>query len=383
MAKIEYKETGDKNVSLVVEGAEQMVGFIFNKFAEFAKTVHEGGYNLSELDSTKETNLEPIVSDQKAPESQISSDVVVIYDNAGIPSIMRRFKKVTNKELFGGSERTNAAFRIGGEEYDEIFISVYPNTMINGKPYSLPFTVPATNLTNDEAAEACFSKGEGWHLLTAPEWGLLANTSKKLGTLPHGNTRDGCYHADESEKGQRVKSSSGMTLTGSGPSTWTHDHTPEGVHDLCGNVWEMLRGLRIINGELQSADNNDAAMNIDLSENSKNWHAVVDDNGESVNILIDGDVICIGTEKEKNGDYTGSPWEDVEINCESEQLKELALYNGEDKAYLYADTSEGEYFPHRGGNWHHIVQRWRVLHELEHSAVGFLRLRRLPLRLFP
>ena len=338
MSKVNLKV--GRAISFEAEGTDGLVGREFERFTEFVK------------DSVFPFNsLEAGIGETKEAEPQISSDVVVIYDNAGIPSIMRRFRKVTNKELFGGSDKTNAAFIINGEEYDEIYISVYPNTMINGKPYSLPYTVPETNITNDKAAEACFSKGDGWHLLTAAEWGLLANTSKKLGTLPHGNTRDGSYHADESEKGQRVSSNTGKTLAGSGPRTWTHDHTPEGVHDLCGNVWEMVRGLRLINGALQAAENNNAAEDIDLTENSKNWKDVVDDDGKSVNILIDGDVICIGTEKEKDGDYTGSPWEDVEINCESEQLKELALYNGEDKAYLYADTSEGEYFPSRGGGW--------------------------------
>ncbi len=338
MSKVNLKV--GRAISFEAEGTDSLVGREFERFTEFVK------------DSVFPFNsLEAGIGETKEAEPQISSDVVVIYDNAGIPSIMRRFKKVTNKELFGGSDKTNAAFIINGEEYDEIYISVYPNTMINGKPYSLPYTVPETNITNDKVAEACFSKGDGWHLLTAAEWGLLANTSKKLGTLPHGNTNGGSYHADESEKGQRVKSSSGMTLTGSGPCTWTHDHTPEGVHDLCGNVWEMVRGLRIVNGALQAAENNNAAEDIDLTENSRNWKDVVDNDGGNINILIDSDVICIGTEKEKDGDYTGSPWEDVEINCESEQLKELALYNGENKAYFYVDTSEGEYFPIRGGSW--------------------------------
>ena len=108
---------------------------------------------------------------------------------------MHRFHKVTNKELFGGSDKANAAFIIGDEEYDEIYISVYENCEINGKPYSLPMQKPWTGITNDEAARACFSKGEGWHLMTRAEWGLLANLSLKNGTLPHGNTNYGKYHA--------------------------------------------------------------------------------------------------------------------------------------------------------------------------------------------
>lgn len=114
--------------------------------------------------------------------------VVAIYDNAGIPSFMHRFRKATNKELFGGSDKTNAAFIIGDEEYDEIYISVYENCEINGKPYSLPMQKPWTGITNDEAARACFSKGEGWHLMTRAEWGLLANLSLKM-VLCHMATR--------------------------------------------------------------------------------------------------------------------------------------------------------------------------------------------------
>ncbi len=153
----------------------------------------------------------------------VEHDVVAIYDNAGIPSIMHRFRRVTNKELFGGSDAVHPAFIIGGEVYDEIYISVYENTMINGKPYSLPLQEPVTNITMEEFAEACFSKGEGWHCLTAAEWGLLADTSLKLGTLPHGNTNCSRWHGDDKEQGAIIEDSY-KTLTGSGPATWTHDH---------------------------------------------------------------------------------------------------------------------------------------------------------------
>lgn len=82
-------------------------------------------------------NICPIIqerpSEKKNTEEQITPThfisgnlehvVVAIYDNAGIPSFMHRFRKVTNKELFGGSDKTNAAFIIGDEEYDEIYIS--------------------------------------------------------------------------------------------------------------------------------------------------------------------------------------------------------------------------------------------------------------------
>lgn len=295
---------------------------------------------------------EKIVKLEDVPTAQpgLKCEVVVIYDNAGIPSIMRRFTKTTNKELFFGSDKTHPAFVIGGEVYDEIFVSVYENCEINGKPYSLPMQKPWVNIANDDAAKACFSKGEGWHLMTAPEWGLLADISLKMGTLPHGNTSSGKYHADEAEQGKTYDGGN-KTLTGSGPATWTHNHAPEGVHDLCGNIWEMVRGLRIKDGVLQQARDNNGAEDIDLTESSSHWENITDNSGKAVRVAVDGGDITFTTDEDAEQDYTGNCWEDVTMDCESEQLKELALFSGEPKAYCYIDSTDGERFPIRGGSW--------------------------------
>lgn len=308
------------------------------------------GGEMAQRIITEEKPEETVLAEIPSSRPDVKHEVVAIYDNAGIPSIMHRFTRVTNEELFGGNSKTHGAFIIGGEEYDELYISVYENCEINGKPYSLPHMKPWTNITNDDAARACFSKGEGWHLLTALEWGLLADTSLKNGTLPHGNTNCGKYHAEPEEQGEAYDGY--RTLTGSGPATWTHDHTSEGVHDLCGNIWEMVRGLRLKNGKLQAAKNNDAALDIDLTEEGDDWQDVLDDAGNPVRVSVsDEDDITITTEQDIEKDYCGSRWGDVKIECESEQLKELALFNGEPEAYFYADSTEGEYFPIRGGSW--------------------------------
>lgn len=340
--KIRHTETaGDYSSETVFEGKD--LEFIHE---DLLKTLF-GAKNVSPApEGKKEVKLASVETKQPG----VEGNVVAIYDNAGIPSFMYKFTRVSNKELFGGSDKPHPAFVIGGEVYDEIYISVYPNCEINGKPYSLPYQKPWTNLTNDEAAEACFSKGEGWHLMTAAEWGLIANISLKNGTLPHGNTNDGQYHADASEKGVKYDGGNGRTLTGSGPATWTHNHTPEGVHDLCGNVWEMLRGLRIKDGVLYAAKDNDAALNIDLTQEGDGWHRIKDNSGNIVKVSVDGS-IKITTYPAVEQDYTGDCWEDVDIDCESEQLKELALFAGEPKAYLYIDSTDGEYFPIRGGGW--------------------------------
>ena len=39
------------------------------------------------------------------------------------------------------------------------------------------------------------------------------------------------------------------------------------------------------------------------------------------------------------------------MECDSEQLKELALFAGESKAGCYVDSTEGEYILVRGGIW--------------------------------
>lgn len=270
----------------------------------------------------------------------VDHDIVAIYDNAGIPSIMRRFRKTTNKELFEGSDKTHPAFIIDGVEYDEIYISVYENCNINGKPYSLPYQPPWIRTTLHNAIDACASKGEGWHMLTAAEWGLLANTSLMLNTLPHGNTHYAHYHANETEHGEIDRSpnvrNNTITLTGSGPTTWTHDHTPKGVHDLCGNVSEMIHGLRISNGELQMIKDNDAAINSDITH----WTPV-----QSGNVAINY------TDKTRK-----HIWDHGLFDHNNEHLKELALFPGEPNTDCYvnhvnSDDADSDYYPIRGGDY--------------------------------
>lgn len=149
---------------------------------------------------------------------------VVIFDDRGIPSIMCRFVRPKD------TEEIPAVFKIGDKVADAIYISKYPNTVIDGRAYSMPMADPTVNITFDEAVQACRCKGLGWHLMTAVEYEYLLNQSREKGTMPHGNTDWGkdYYHKDEQGK----VSSFGRTYTGTGPVAWNHDHTPYGVSDL-------------------------------------------------------------------------------------------------------------------------------------------------------
>ena len=154
MAKILCNYFG---LSMAAEGKSEFVG---RQAAAFLGYVQQDAERCAENcgcaedlnDAPEEIKREILRNDEELRRREqtapgVEHDVVAIYDNAGIPSIMHRFRRVTNKELFGGSDAVHPAFIIGGEVYDEIYISVYENTMINGKPYSLPLQEPVTNIT--------------------------------------------------------------------------------------------------------------------------------------------------------------------------------------------------------------------------------------------
>lgn len=349
------KEGTDRTIE--VKGSEALVQTVLCTLPEAQDALKMAAELFEKVACSKENKGSAAKEERKeAAPASVESDVVVIYDNAGIPSIMRRFRKKTNAELFeGGSDKTHPAFVIGGEEYDEIYIGVYEGCEIGGRIYSLPYRMPKTNVTMDDFAKMCFAKGEGWHMMTAQEWGLVANECAKAGVFPHGNTENGHWHKDKEEKGvfpegYDEKEDPDITLTGSGPATWTHNHQPDGVHDLCGNIWEMLPGAVLDYGVLKTCAGNDMATPEGWG---KRLYTVTGKDGRTVKIGFDEDE-NMKTTTDEVVSYGSETWGEIETAeaASVEELRELALWDGEKNASVWADTEEPERCLSRGGIWY-------------------------------
>lgn len=187
----------------------------------------------------------------------------VLFDDTGKPSVMVKIPKMTYAQLgMGASTAVHPAFIINGTEVDAIWISKYQNIIKNSRAYSLPGEDPKASINFDTARQACEAKGEGWHLMTRMEWGLLVRWCQQNGVMPKGNNNHGKHNSESVYKAIPKYYESGniaRVATGTGPLTWYHDQTPSGIADLCGNVWEWCGGLRTVKGEVQILANNNAA----------------------------------------------------------------------------------------------------------------------------
>ena len=303
----------------------------------------------------------------------------IIYDDFGDANVMVRIPKFKLEDIDASlGTGIHPAFIVNGVEKDAIYISKYLAS-VNGSNYvSLPDKDPANTINFDNALSACAAKGTGWHLMTNAEWAAVALWSWKNGTMPHGNNNYGRDGDHKLETGRLTQASAVLgasgtayTATGSGPATWSHDHTPDGIFDLKGNVYEWAGGMRLNDGEIQVLENNNAADNTkDQSSTSTEWKA----------ILQDGSLVAPGTASTLKYDATGAvgagaPIVNDTITSQSDGttyaytnlesltaesgitipaiLKQLGLAPvgaGLGGDYIYA-RNVGERLPRRGGSW--------------------------------
>ena len=286
----------------------------------------------------------------------------LIVDDQGDPSVMVKIPKLTYADVgIGTSTKALPAFIVNGKEIPYIYVSKYQNIVKNDRAYSLPYQVPAVNMTIDQARAYCENKGEGWHLMTNAEWAAIALWCKKHDCTPYGNNNGsfGDYY-NTSDKGAPAPvyvedwgSDVPYTFTGSGPKNWYHNNDFSGIADLNGNVYEWVGGLRLNAGEIQVIPDNDAARAVDQSADSALWKA----------ISQAGAMVAPGTEgtlkfNSSTGIKTSGTFKGMSVASGitiPDYLKALALYPNDaadtyKEDYFYASTS-GERVPYRGGNY--------------------------------
>lgn len=180
--------------------------------------------------------------------------------------------------ITGGSNSLHPAFIVNGKPIAGFYISKYQNVIKDGIAYSLYGKDPEVSISFDNARTACEAKGKGYHLCTMAEWAAIAIWCKKNEFMPYGNngygkdSRETDYVATPtSQDGSKT----GRVATGTGPLTWSHDETTNGVWDMNGNVAEWVGGHRTVVGEVQILANNDAAdPNNSQSATSQSWKAI-------------------------------------------------------------------------------------------------------------
>jgi hypothetical protein len=155
--------------------------------------------------------------------------------------------------------------------------------------------------------------------------------------------------------------------------TWSHDHTPDGIFDLNGNVHEWVGGLRIVDGEIQVlADNNAADNTKDQSDTSTLWRAIASAGGSLVDPGTDGTLkydatgatgagsVQIDTVIDSQSDgstYAAGQFENMAADTGitvPERMLQLGLAPAGSALggdYIYV-RNVGERLPLRGGHWY-------------------------------
>ena len=316
----------------------------------------------------------------------------VLYDEHNNPSIMviiPRFKKEHIDPSLGTG--THEAFIVHGREVPEIFYPKYANIILDaGCPCSIPGVKPTTDITHAEAVDACKKKGRGWHLSNNAEWSAIALLSFKNKTLPHGNTNFGIYDKNVHETGVSVENTKyvgkydngGVELpviikSGTGPVTWSHDNTPSGVYDMVGNVWELVAGLKVIDGKIYVAGEDGVPMNnfdlVDVEKSTKWWIDTKAFYTES------GGSFAIGTSKTSKTTVAGY-FETIIAQSGytiPDWMKSLCIFpydTNTEYTSSYSVSLDGERLPMRGGCYHHApnssIFSMHITADRDSSAIG-------------
>lgn len=254
------------------EQAMDALGMSASGQAVATGTPAQGRTALDVPSSTALTQASPsiLIVDQLRASVEAASGgrMTVLYTASGQPSYMHILPAFNCEDVAPGGELgtgLHPAFLFNGVAASEIFIGAYQasTSQSGGAAVSLPGVDPRASINFDNARNLCKANGAGWDIMSNLDWAAIALWCMANGYQPRGNTNSGRSHEDRWETGRRQDggipgdaSGAARTLTGSGPAAWAHDGTPAGVHDLVGNTWEWVSGMKLVDGRAWIAPDN-------------------------------------------------------------------------------------------------------------------------------
>ena len=359
---------------------------------------------------------------------------VIRYDADGNPGIFVRFPKMKSSELDENlPEHTHPAFIVNGTEQDAILIGRYAaaspvgNGADGGALYSLPNVPPAHSLSADALLHQMRMAGDGITGMTAADRGFLLLLAQRNGWMPKGNSDFGhcgrdaapftpgesvaagdvrgfrgwsfeCIQAHTASEERspdaapaywrRLRHIGGteacadadaqtramqLTLSGSGPLSWTLGGAPGGVSDIVGNQSEADYGYRLVDCEIQIlADNDAASPDADLTAESAAWRAILPNATNDGCTLVepgtpgtlhwtwqDGALTLDTQEPEFDGQIRETVFDSLAANSERVPavphiLRELGIFptiNCTTPGTCAVRMARGEVIPRRGGHY--------------------------------
>jgi hypothetical protein len=186
------------------------------------------------------------------------SKLVVKYNGNGDPSVMVRIPRFNLEDIDPSlGSGPHPAFVVNGIVKPEIYIGAFQAILEKNCALSVPGQSPKVSMNFDNAKAACVANGPGWHMMTAWEWAAVAFWCMKNGFQPRGNTNYlKAYDAPWETGTPAPDNPTAKILGGSGPASWRHDGTYQGIADLVGNVWEWNDGLKLVDGRFYFPEDN-------------------------------------------------------------------------------------------------------------------------------
>lgn len=230
-------------------------------------------------------------------EAMSMGKITAIYDNDGYPSLMYKVPKMSIgqfNDTLGNLTTPHPAFVVGGTEKNMIYISVFMTCEYDGHLVSWFGLTPSRSRNLSYLKTNISNKGAGWHLETIYERSLLSLITRAFNSpTPHCNNYWGMnrYAKHESVQmangelaGEDNQENGAQWVNGTQPVEWSHNKNVFGIQDVCGAYHEVLDLVKLVNGKIYlAADNNFAG-----AESS--WV----DTGATIDV-IDGHVVMSNT----------------------------------------------------------------------------------------